>query len=174
MADVELGPEAGGSYSLYLGDYDPGAPVSLLLEIVLPPWDEGIYRMAQAMLVWDDPGEAQQRHNLRQDVVVQAASLATARLDGRVMNIVERVGAFKMSQQAMQAAQAAVFSVDGDGRDQATVRLRQAATRLLDMGEAELANTMLLQAQALELSGRLDPEATKKFRYETRRLAQNP
>jgi Ca-activated chloride channel family protein len=174
MTNFEPGPEMDGSYALLLGDYDPGAPAALLLELVLPAWDEGIYRLAQAMLAWDDPAELQERQNVRQDVVIQMARMSTARMDDRVMNIVERVGAYKMGQQAMEAAQAAAASADADGRGQATLRLRQAATRLLDMGEADLAKTMMLQAQALELSGNLDPEATKRFRYETRRLAQSP
>jgi Ca-activated chloride channel family protein len=174
LNEFERGPEMAGSYSLFVGDYDPGAPVSLLLEVVLPAWPEGVYRLAQAMLVWDDPGANGDRSNLRQDVVVEAARMATTRLDERVMNMVERVGAFKMGAQAVEAAQTATSEADAQARSNATLRLRQAATRLLDMGEASLADTMLRQAQILEVSGRLDPEATKKFRYETRRLGQNP
>lgn len=174
LSEVEYEPDKAGSFSLAIGDYDPGAPVSLLLEIVLPPWSEGNYRLAQAMLVWEDPGESSERHNLRQDVLIRANQISTARVDERVMNVVERVGAYRMGAQALQVAQAAVNSSDAARHGQATVRLRQAATRLLDLGESGLANTMFQQAQALELNGRLDPEATKKFRYETRRLGQNP
>ena len=52
-------------------------------------------------------------------------------------------------------------------------RLRQAATRLLDMGENALADAMLRQADTLERSGSMDPDAAKKLRYETRRLTQH-
>ena len=55
-------------------------------------------------------------------------------------------------------------------RGAATQRLRQAATRLLDMGENSLADAMRCQADMLESDGRLDPNATKKLRYETRRI----
>ena len=53
------------------------------------------------------------------------------------------------------------------------MRLRQAATRLLDLGEIALANSMLKQADTLESSGSLDAEATKKLRYDTRKISKN-
>lgn len=174
LSELEYTPDAAEGLSLAFGDYDPGAPISLLLEIVLPAWSEGSYRLAQAMLVWEDPGEPAARHNLRREILIDANRVSTARVNERVMNVVERVGAYRMGTQALQAAQAAAHSADAAHHGQATVRLRQAATRLLDLGESGLANTMLQQAQALEYNGRLDPDATKKFRYETRRLAQNP
>ncbi len=172
LNEFEPGPNMDGSYALLIGDYDPGAPVALLMELVLPTWQEGAYRLAQAMLTWEDPAEEAPRQNTRMDIVVQMARLATARLDDRVMNIVEKVGAYKMGSQALETAQDASRSADPERKDMATLRLRQAATRLLDMGEKTLADTMLQQAQALELSGHLDAEATKKFRYETRRLTR--
>jgi Ca-activated chloride channel family protein len=79
------------------------------------------------------------------------------------MNIVEKVSAFKLGTQALEEA------LRGDARA-ATLRLRQAATRLLDMGEAALASEMLRQADVLEHGNSLDPNITKKLRYETRRL----
>ena len=90
------------------------------------------------------------------------------------MNIVEKVGAFKMGTHALETAQTAARSTKNQDKNAATVRLRQAATRLLDIGEEALAETMFHQAEMLERSGNLDPEAAKKLRYETRRLTQRP
>jgi Ca-activated chloride channel family protein len=163
---------SGASYSLYQGDHDPTTPQALLLELVLPPWPVGAYRLAQAMLAWDDPAGGPARPSMRQDVLVQMASVATSPLEGRVMNIVEKVGAFKMGTQALEAAQNAAKSTSQEDKKMATVRLRQAATRLLDMGEMALADAMLHQADNLEHGGNMDPEAAKKLRYETRRLTQ--
>ncbi len=184
LSVFDQGPDLGGSYALLIGDYDPGMPVALLLELVLPPWPEGNYRLAQVLLTWDDPDGMQEtvdkvsgngsRVNLRQDVIVNMAKQATARLDSHVMSIVERVGAYKMGTQALEVAQEASLSEDQTAKDAATVRLRQAATRLLDMGETVLGNAMLQQAETLAQSGNLDPEATKRLRYETRRLTQHP
>ena len=57
-------------------------------------------------------------------------------------------------------------------RSLATHKLRTAATRLLDMGEEELAAVVEQQAAELEQSGQTDPRLTKKLRYETRKLTQ--
>lgn len=167
------GPNMDGSYALLLGDYDPGAPVALLLEVILPPWKPGVYRLAQALLAWDDPSSQLERQNLRQDITVEIAAGASGSPDERVMNVVEKVGAFKMGANALDNAQSAALTGDISDKDAATVRLRQAATRLLDLGEIALANSMLKQADTLESSGSLDTEATKKLRYETRKISKN-
>lgn len=54
------------------------------------------------------------------------------------------------------------------------MRLRQAADLLCDPGEPSLANAMLAQASSLESGEEIDPSATKKLRYETRRLTKKP
>ena len=157
----------GGSYALLLSNYDPTEPQALLLEIVIPPWKTGSYRLAQAVLSWDDPDGNPARPNQRQDVIIQMAETAPISPNQHVMNIIEKVGAFKLGTQALEEAQR------GD-RSAATQRLRQAATRLLDMGELGLADAMRRQADMLESDGQLDPNATKKLRYETRRISQRP
>lgn len=172
LSDFDQGPDMGNSYALLLGDYDPVMPVALLLELVIPPRPAGTYRLAQTMLAWEDPDGDIARPNLRQDVLVQVSTSATAPLNGKVMNIVEKVGAFRMGTQALERAQNVSQNTDQEDRSTATVRLRQAATRLLDMGEENLADAMFRQADILEQSGSLDPDATKKLRYETRRLTQ--
>jgi len=208
ISSFDQGPNLGGgdhdsSYSLLVGDYDPAAPVALLLELIIPPLPVGDHRLVQALLAWERPitestriaegkdlidstglidhtGSIEStstdligRAKLRQEVVARISGVETARLNERVMNIVEKVGAFKMGSLALEAAQLASRSKNADEKGAATIRLRQAATRLLDLGEAALADTMLLQADALESSGGIDPEATKKLRYETRRIAQH-
>jgi hypothetical protein len=171
-SEFDPGPNLDGSYSLVLGDYDPAEPAALLFELVIAPRPAGNYRLAQALLVWDDPASEPVRQNQRQEVILQASGLPTGPLDGYVMNIVERVGAFKMGTQALQAAHNAAHNTNPAERNAATLRLRQAATRLLDMGESDIAEAMFHQAQALEQSGSMDPQTTKKLKYATRRLTQ--
>ncbi len=173
LGDFEAGPEMEGSYALLLGDYDPNAPVALLLELVVPPGAQGAYRLAQTMLAWDDPDPQQGRQRLRKDVMIERSDSPTERLDEHVMDVVNRVGAFKMGNLALESAQQAIQQQDAEQKGAATLRLRQAATRLLDLGEANLAGAMLTQADLLERSGSLDAEAAKKLRYETRRLSQH-
>lgn len=166
------GPDLGRSYALLVGDYAPEEPVALLIELIAPPWVEATYRLAQVLLAWDDPDDPEQRPNRRQDVVVEVSSKATAYLDNRVMNLVEKVGVYRAGAMALEAARQADQQADAQERGAATLRLRQAATRLLDMGEASLAAAMFQQASLLEQSGHVEPEAAKKLRYETRRLTQ--
>jgi Ca-activated chloride channel family protein len=52
----------------------------------------------------------------------------------------------------------------------ATTKLRSAATRLLDMGETDLAQAAEQEAQKLEQSGQVSAEGAKKLHYATRRL----
>ena len=161
------GPNLDSSYTLLLGNYDPSTPPALLLELLLPPWQPGNYRLAQALLAWDDPQGGLARLSQRQDIViqVQADPTSVANPSQRVMNLVEKVSAFKLGTQALDEAN------HGDVKA-ATLRLRQAATRLLDMGESVLSGEMLRQAEALESGNSLDPNTTKKIRYETRRLTR--
>lgn len=173
LSNFDHGPDMGGSYALLLGDYDPAVPQALLVELVIPPWPEGTFRVAQLLLGWDDPEGGLARQSQRQDVVVTMSSKQTAPLNDRVMNIIEKVGAFIMGTKALEVAQTAAKAANPEEKRAATVRLRQAATRLLDMGEINLAEAMNGQAENLERSGSLDPEAAKKLRYETRRLTQH-
>ena len=85
--------------------------------------------------------------------------------DAEVMNIVEKVTAFKLQTKALEDAK--MGDVAG-----ASQKLRAAATRLLEMGEQDLAEAALAEAQNLEKSGQMSAYGTKKLRYETRKLTQ--
>jgi Ca-activated chloride channel family protein len=146
LGEFDPGPEMEGSYSLLLGDYDPNSPAALLLELVIQPGPAGNYRLAQSMLAWDDPDPERGRQRLRKDVMIERSDSMTVRLDDHVMNMVEKVGAFKLGNTALEAAQQAIQVQDPNQKGAATVRLRQAATRLLDLGEANLAGAMFNQA----------------------------
>jgi Ca-activated chloride channel family protein len=54
----------------------------------------------------------------------------------------------------------------------ATQKLRAAATRLLELGEVELAQAAQQEAANLEQSGQMTSAGTKKLRYQTRKLTQ--
>ena len=94
-----------------------------------------------------------------------ADALLAKRYDADVMNIVEKVTAFKLQTRALEEAK--MGNVAG-----ASQKLRAAATRLLEMGEDELAQSALEEAENLEKSGQMSARGTKKLRYETRKLTQ--
>jgi Ca-activated chloride channel family protein len=157
----------GGSYSFSLGDLVAGEKPTLLLELIVPPRPAGIYRLAQALLAYDDPAGGMINLKTRADIVVEYTPDVgrTAQFAPQVMQVVEALSAYKLQRGAQ--ADIEVGNVPG-----ATRKLRVAATRLLDMGKEELATEMEQQAAELEKHGQADPQRTKRLRYETRKLAR--
>jgi secreted protein with Ig-like and vWFA domain len=157
----------GGSYNFGLGDLVGGENVAFLLELVVPPRSAGVYRLAQTLLAYDDPAGGLVGEKVRSDVLVEVTpdpSLVTEKV-ARVMHVIEALSAYKLQQRARA-------DVDAGDVSGATRKLRAAATRLLDMGEEELAAEVEQQAEELEQSGQADPQRTKKLRYETRKLVR--
>ena len=153
---------------VFLGDLQSGIGQSVLAELILPPRPAGIYRMAQADITYNIAGSEQSDIKQSIDLVIAYSQDAaqTDQLDGRVMNIIERVVAHKLQTKALDEAQMGEIA-------HATQRLRAAATRLLDLGEVELAQAAENQAQQIEQNGRVDLAAAQKMRYATKRLV-NP
>jgi Ca-activated chloride channel family protein len=58
--------------------------------------------------------------------------------------------------------------------ERASHRLETMATRLLNIGENELAKAALLEAGRLSRTGHISPEGRKKIRYGTRALSMLP
>lgn len=159
---IDPGPNQGGSYTIGLGDMEQKAPPSFLLELIVPPRSNGRFRIAQLLLSSDPIND--NRQTVRQDVVLDY-SPSPGPLNPHVMDIVERMAAFQLQTRALEDIATGNLSA-------ATQKLRVAATRLLDMGEGELAQVVQRQAASLEQKATLDPQATKRLRYDTRRLTQ--
>ena len=123
--------------------------------------------MAQALLACDDPAGGPTGLKTRADVVVEYTSdpAQAAYQTPDVMHVVEALSAYKLQRRAQADLEA------GDVA-KATRKLRAAATRLLDMGERALATEVERQAEDLEQHGQVDPQRTKRLRYETRKLTQ--
>jgi len=78
---------------------------------------------------------------------------------------VEKVSVFKLQTRALSEAQAGNIGM-------ATQQLRAAATRLLNLGEVELAQAAQQEAANLEQQGQMSAAGTKKLHYGTRKLTQ--
>jgi Ca-activated chloride channel family protein len=166
IAPLQLVNE-GGSYSFPLGDLVPGEEPAVLLELLVPPRQAGMYRLGQALLGCDDPAGGLSGLKTRIDVVAEYAPdpIQAAQVVPQVMHIVEALSAYKLQQRAQA-------DLDAGNIAGATRKLRVAATRLLDLGKEELAAEVEQQVADLEQRGRVDPRRTKKVRYETRTLTQ--
>jgi Ca-activated chloride channel family protein len=150
-----------------LGELEKGQPRSLLVELLVGPRPAGGYRIAQAEINYDVPGLNLAGEKVKADIILEfTADAAQAKqYDAEVMNIVEKVTAFKLQTRALEEAK--MGNVAG-----ASQKLRAAATRLLEMGENDLAESALAEAENLEQSGQMTARGTKKLRYETRKLTQ--
>jgi len=150
-----------------LGELEKGQPRSLLVELLISPRPAGTYRIAQAEISYDVPGLKLVGEKVKTDIMLDFSTDAVRakQYDAEVMNIVEKVTAFKLQTRALEEAK--MGNVAG-----ASQKLRAAATRLLEMGEDELAQSALEEAENLEQRGQMSSRGTKKLRYETRKLTQ--
>ena len=150
-----------------LGDIERDRGQSVLVELSVPPRQPGSYRIAQAEVVYDVPGLGRTAEQVRGDVVLSFSEdpSQVSDSDPYVMNLIEKVTAHKLQTRALE--EAALGNIPA-----ATQKLRAAATRLLDLGEDELAETALQEADRLERGEGLSSRGTKKLRYETRKLTQ--
>ena len=84
-----------------------------------------------------------------------------------MISILGKLAIFEMQEKTMQDL------ADGE-LEQASHRLETMATRLLSIGENELAKAALLEAGRLSRTGNLSPEGRKRIRYGTRGLSMLP
>lgn len=84
-----------------------------------------------------------------------------------IITTMGKLAIFKMQEKAMQ-------DLEKGNVVAATQRLETMATRLLNLGETELARAALLEAGRLSRSGDLSSEGRKKIRYGTRSLSILP
>jgi Ca-activated chloride channel family protein len=150
-----------------LGDVDRERGQGILIELQVSPRQPGTYRIAQAEMSYDVAARGLAAEKTKADVILDftADPDQAARITPYVMNIVEKVTAHTLQTRALD--EAAVGNVAG-----ATQKLRAAATRLLELGEDELARTAQEEAERLEQGEGLSARGTKKLRYETRKLTQ--
>jgi len=148
-----------------LGDIEGGTGASILAELMLPAYGAGTQRVANAELFYDVPQEQRLDERARVEATVEFTADATqVAVDPATMNLVERVTAFKLQTRALDEAAAGNLA-------NATQKLRSAATRLLDLGELELADTANRAAEAIEQGQTPSAADQKAITYKTRRLS---
>ena len=121
--------------------------------------------MAHAEVSYNVPASGLVGEKVQSDVMATftADPAAAQQVHGRVMNVVEKVCAFKLMTRALDESEA------GDAAA-ATRRLRAAATRLLEMGEDELAQQAQAAATQMDAGEPLAPRVTKRLTASTRKI----
>lgn len=165
IANLGYQPIGASEVAMKMGDLVADQTGSLIIDLMLPPRVAGTFRIAQAELHYTPVGGSQPEL-LKQDLLLSFSSDPTApTYHPRVMNLVEKVTTFKLQTRALAEAEAGNLAG-------ATRKLRAAATRLLDLGELELAAKTNQQAAQLEQGTGLSAESQKEIKYATRRLTQ--
>jgi Ca-activated chloride channel family protein len=154
--------------ALILGPLQSDAPISGMLELIVGPHTAGEHRLAQAELSGDIPARQMAGAALKQDVSFTfEPQTNTSAAPPSVLSALAKITIFQMQEGAWQALE------KGDVAN-ATHRLETMATRLLDMGEHQLARAALLEAGRLARSGNLSPAGRKAIKYGTRSLLLAP
>ncbi len=150
-----------------LGELESGQGRTLLIELLVDPRPVGQYRIGQAEATYDVPAMQVQGAKSRLDIMLtftQDASLIQ-QVHAPVMNIVEKVSAFKLQTRALQDLQSGNVAA-------ATQKLKSAVTRLLSQGEVDLAQTMQQEITNLEQSGQMSSEGQKTVKFGTRKTVR--
>jgi len=165
IANLGYQPIGDSEVAVKLGDLVYGQVNSVVVELMLPARAAGSFRVAQAELHFTPIGTTAPQE-VKQDLLLTfSADQSAVAYEPRVMNLVEKVMAFKLQTRAL--AEAELGNIAG-----ATQKLRAAATRLLDLGELDLAEKTSQQADQLEQGTALNAATQKELKYATRRLTQ--
>ena len=153
--------------SVTLGELETGQGRTLLVELLVDPRSAGSYRVGQAEVVYDVPALGRTGEKAKVDLLLTftADQSQQAEVNPGVMNIVEKVSAFKLQTRALQDLS------EGDVQG-ATQKLKSAVTRLLSQGETELAETMQKEITNLEQSGQLSSEGQKTIKFQGRKTVR--
>ncbi len=143
---------------------------SILLELLLPPAKQtGKYRAAHFTVTAEIASKSSSTtRNVERELFVSFADTLSepVTMPERFLPTLNSVNIYRLQQKAM-------LDIEQGQIEKATHRLEVLATRLLDMGEVELARAALLEAGSLAKTGVLSPEGQKKLKYGTRSLSLN-
>jgi Ca-activated chloride channel family protein len=160
-------PLDGRSVAIGLGELEKGQGRTLVIELTVAPKPAGTFRIGQLDLQYDVPAARTYGEHARDDVLLSFTPdpHAAHQVDARIMNIVEKVSAHKLQTRALDDI--AAGNVAG-----ATQKLQSAVTRLLNQGEAELAQTLQQEVRNLQRQGTVSAEGKKTIKFGARKTVR--
>ena len=155
---------------MMLGPLGTGNGKTLLMEFrVTREVTPGKNRLARLTIEGDVPGQANRRNwewaELFGEFVPEIEQ--PPEIPPAIVTALGKLAIFKMQEKAMD-------DLENGQIGSATQRLETMATRLLNLGETDLARAALLEAGRLARTGDLSAEGRKKIRYGTRSLSILP
>jgi len=168
VAAVEFREQRGGGLAVPLGEWMGGDAQVFLTELLLPPaLPGGEQSLLGVKFSYRFPQERYPREgkfDLGLPVVAGAAKVPVDVPDN-VRRALERVTALRLQESAWHEARRGNV-------EQATRRLEAAASRLLQMGEQDLAHVVRKEAEQLGRTGRTSAIGKKEIVYGTQRLGR--
>lgn len=152
-----------------LGQLSAKQPCSFLIEFLIHPDAAGPLRVAQLELTADAPVAEQHSQLIKQDIVIQIEKdlPGLEPVPPIITTTLGKLSIFRMQEKTMR-------DLERGAVERASQRLETMATRLLNIGENELAKAALLEAGRLARTGQVSPEGRKRIRYGTRGLSILP
>ncbi len=147
----------------HLGNLLAGKATQVLFEIVVRGSQLGFHPLLQLEMSAYVPTFKRHEHlvfDLEREFVSEAVEEPVSPV---LVNILSRLSIFRMQEQVWKA-------LDTGHIEDARQRLETIATRLLDMGETELAHVALLEAGRIAQGGHMSGKGQKMLRYGTRSL----
>ncbi len=141
----------------------------IVLELRVQNTEPGKQQLLRLSVVGDVPAQVAQQTTNWTDISVNVSKDSDVEvvIPPVIITALGKLAIFKMQEKAMHdMASGNVIA--------ATQRLETMATRLLNLGETELARAALLEAGRLARTGSLSSEGRKKIRYGTRSLSIIP
>ena len=167
ISDVSRKAVRGVNVIADLGTLDGKKGQAVLIEATAPAQKAGKFRLGQVEITYDVPSQNIRGQSIKTDMFVTftADAAVAAKVNAEVMNLVEKVSAFKLQTRALSEAEAGNIAA-------ATQKLQAAATVLLNLGEDDLAKAAEREILTLKKTGTLSAAGTKKLEYGTRKLTQ--
>ena len=167
IADISKKAVSGANVVADLGTLDGKTGQAVLIEALIPARKAGTFRLGQVEVTYDIPMQSIKSQSIKAEMVVTFTEDAAtaAKVNAEVMNLVEKVSAFKLQTRALSEAEAGDMAA-------ATKKLQAAATMLLNLGEDDLAKAAEREVLSLKSTGALSAAGTKKLEYGTRKLTQ--
>ncbi len=153
-----------GAFEANLGPLGKGTEYSLLMEAVVPPHPPGSHQVGSVSITFSDAGSSGSAKQVELPLgMTFAESTKGVVIDSEVKNVIEKITAFKLQAKAWQEI------AQGDVKS-GTKRLAAVSTRLLSMGQVDLAQEVQQEVRNLEQRGTASSQGKKRIKYGTRGL----
>lgn len=152
-----------------LGVLEKKRPQAIMLELLVDSHTPGQHRLLQVEVQGEVPLMGRQEVRVQQSLTLgfEANLDRHAPIPPDIVSAMGKLTIYKMQERAMA-------DIELGQIDAAVDRLKTMATRLLNLGESELARAALLEAGRLAHTGSLSAEGRKRIRYGTRGLTILP